>query len=207
VIASLRGTLLIKEPGRVVVEAGGVGYELCVTASAFAQLPPVGQEAFLLVAESFGMYGGGQTLYGFTSESEKAMFSTFKDEVPSTGAKKALEYLDKASKSLPDFRRAVLDRDAKLLCGVFGFTKKTAERLIDALKDKLDGVPAAGIERIARRDAPELPPTALSHALAALSALGYKPAEARAALSSVAEDSASSGLEAEQLVRLALKKL
>ena len=87
------------------------------------------------VAESVAMYGGGVTLYGFLTPSDKEMFLTLRDCVPGTGAKKALEYLDKASKSLPDFRRAVLEKDAKVLTGVFGFTRKTAERLIDALKE------------------------------------------------------------------------
>lgn len=206
-IASLRGVLQARDADRVVVETGGVGYEVFVTSSTLAQLPGLGHQVLLQIVESFGMYGGGETLYGFLSPAEKAMFLAIKDNVPATGAKKALEHLDKASKSLPDFKRAVLERDAKLLCGVFGFTKKTAERLIDALKDELDGAPVPGVEKISRPDRPELPSSALGQALAALSALGYKPAEARAALSSVAEESAGAALEVEQIVRRALKRL
>lgn len=128
-IASLRGTIIDKQLERVVLECGGVGYEISITEATSAVLPPVGSEASLYVVQSFGMYGGGETLYGFSSSQEKQMFLALRDNVPGTGAKKALEYLDRANKSLPDFRRAILDRDHKLLTGVFGFTKKTAEKL------------------------------------------------------------------------------
>lgn len=206
-IASLRGTILEKHSDRVVLEVGGVGYELSVTATTAAQLPALGGEAFVQVVESFGMYGGGETLYGFLSASEKAMFCALKDHVPGTGAKKALEYLDRATKSLPDFRRAILDRDAKLLTGVFGFTKKTADKLIDALKDKLDGLQVPGVERLARADAAQLPPSALGQALSALAALGYKPSEAKAALQSVSEETGGAEASVEAILKLALKRL
>lgn len=204
-IASLRGTVLSLGEGRAVVEVAGIGYEVAMTTHALSQLV-VGRETLVLVDESVAMYGGGVSLYGFLSASEKSMFAAFRDEVPSTGAKKALEYLDKASKSLPDFRRAILEKDAKLLTGVFGFSKKTAERLIDSLKEKLEGVVVPGGERL-RPAEPPASTAAMSQALSALSALGYKPAEARAALSAVADESGGKDLAAEQIVRLALKRL
>jgi Holliday junction DNA helicase RuvA len=206
-IATLRGTVLAKETERVVVEAGGVGYEVSVTAATLGHISAPGHETFLHIVESFGMYGGGQTLYGFLTPSEKSMFCTFRDEVPSTGAKKALEYLDKASKSLPDFRRAIIERDAKLLTGVFGFSKKTAERLIDSLKDKIEGVHVPGVERIARPSAPDVGTGTLAQALAALAALGYKPSEARTAILQIAEETGGKELATEQVVRMALKRL
>jgi len=85
-----------------------------------SRIPEVGQEVLLYIVESFGMYGGGETLYGFLSPNEKAMFLAFKDNISGTGAKKALEHLEKASKSLPDFRRAIIEKDVKILSGVFG---------------------------------------------------------------------------------------
>lgn len=203
-IASLRGVVLARDGERAVIEAGGLGYEVHMTPASLARLEP-GRDAFVWVDESTAMYGGGTTLYGFLTQQEQSMFRTFRDQVPSTGAKKALEYLEKAGKSLPDFRRAILEKDAKLLTGVFGFTKKTAERLIDALKDKLEGVPVEGAPRL-KREA-ELPASAMAQALSALGALGYKPSEARAALSAVAEEQAGAELSPEQIVRLALKKL
>ncbi|MBI3553674.1 MAG: Holliday junction branch migration protein RuvA [Elusimicrobia bacterium] len=206
-IASLRGTVQAKETERVVLEVAGVGYEVSVTAATAEQLPNIGHPAFLHVVESFAMYGGGAAYYGFASPADKGMFLAFKDHVPSTGAKKALEYLDKASKSLPDFRRAILEKDGKILTGVFGFTKKTADKLIDALKDKLEGHPVPGHERFLKTDSPDLPSSALSQALSGLTALGYKPTEARAALAAVTEETSGKKLDAEQILRLALKRL
>jgi Holliday junction DNA helicase RuvA len=135
------------------------------------------------------------------------MFLTFRDCVPATGAKKALEYLDKASRSLPDFRRAVLEKDAKVLSGVFGFTRKTADKLIDGLKEAIAALNLPGEERLVRAGGPAMAPAAMSQALTALGALGYKAAEARAALSAVAEEHAGETLDAERIIRLALKRL
>jgi Holliday junction DNA helicase RuvA len=207
VIASLRGVVVAKDLEAVVIEVGGVGREVHVTASAASRLPAPGGEAFLFVVPSYAMYGGGETLYGFLNESEKAMFCAFRDEIPGTGAKKALEYLDKASKSLPDFRRAVLDRDEKLLCGVFGFTKKTAAKIVEALKGKLEDVRVPGAPHI-QKLAETVPPTgAWAQALDALESLGYKSSEVRSALSALAEEHGGKDLPAEQLVRQALKRL
>ena len=203
-IASIRGEILHKQLDRVVIEAAGLGYEVHVTAATSARLPDSGT-ALLFVAESFGMYGGGATFYGFLTPSEKQLFETFKEHIPGTGAKKSLEYLDRASKSLPDFRRAILERDAKLLSGVFGFTKKTADKLIESLKDKLESVHVPGAEKVQRAGPPELAGS-LSQALSALEALGYKPSESKAVLQSIAEEHGPS-LPVEQIVRIALKRL
>ena len=206
-IASLRGIVLHKDLDRVILECGGVGYEVMVTANTASRLPGAGGEGRLYVVESFGMYGGGATLYGFDSPSERQLFETFKEHVPGTGAKKALEYLDRASKSLPDFRRAILEKDEKILTGVFGFTKKTAEKLVEALKDKLEAVHVSGAEKVTRAAGADLGSGSLTQALAALAALGYKPSEARAALQSIAEEHGGKDLPVEQIVRQALKRL
>ncbi|MCX5793901.1 MAG: Holliday junction ATP-dependent DNA helicase RuvA [Elusimicrobia bacterium] len=206
-IASLRGAVLSKTQDSVVLEVAGVGYEVSVTPATASSLPEPGRGVQLHIAESVAMYGGGVTLYGFMTPSDKEMFLTFRDCVPSTGAKKALEYLDKASRSLPDFRRAVLDKDAKVLTGVFGFTRKTAERLIDALKDEIEAVSVPGAERLVRAGGAQVPAGAMNQALSGLAALGYRSAEARAALLAVAEENAGEALDAERIIRLALKRL
>ncbi len=206
-IASLRGVVLTKDLETVVLEVGGVGHEVHVTASTASALPAPGGEALLLVIPSYAMYGGGETLYGFLNASEKAMFCAFRDEIPGTGAKKALEYLDKASKSLADFRRAVLDRDEKLLCGVFGFTKKTAAKIVEALKGKLEDVRVAGVPHIQKAADAPAPTGSWAQALSALESLGYKPSEVRSALQALAEEHGGKELPAEQLVRQALKRL
>lgn len=205
-IASLRGVVLTKDLEAVVLETGGVGREIHVTASTASRLPAPGGEALLHVIPSYAMYGGGETLYGFLDPAEKSLFVAFRDEIPGTGAKKALEYLDKASKSLPDFRRAVIERDEKMLCAVFGFTKKTATKLLDALKGKLEDVRIDGAPRVLRADT-ALPAGNWSQALSALEALGYKNSEVRGALLSLSEENGGRDVPADQLVRQALKRL
>jgi Holliday junction DNA helicase RuvA len=204
VIATLKGVLQSRGADSAVIEAAGVGYEVSLTEASALRLPALGCEVMLYIVESFGMYGG-TTLYGFQSASEKEMFLAFRENVPGAGAKKALEYLEKASKSLPDFRRAVIDKDAKLLCGVFGFTKKTAERLIAALKDKIEKVEVAGVEKFAVVDGP--PSGAFARTLEALQALGYKNREAMTVLEAVSSEASAENLSVEDLLRRALKKL
>lgn len=200
----MRGELLEKEPERLVVVAGGLGYEVLVNPQTAARLPGPGEEVELFISESTAMYGGGTTLYGFTSREDQQLFAAFR-EVKATGAKKALEYLDKASKSLPDFRRAILDQDARVLTSLFGFTRKTAERLLAELKGKL-GAPVAGAARV-QREGPAGEDGVLSRALDALAALGYTPVECRAALESARRDTGGEPPRLEELIRLALRRL
>ena len=204
-IASLRGNVLSKDLESLILEVGGVGHEIHVTAATASRVP-AGAEVLLMVVPSYAMYGGGETLYGFLDASEKAMFCAFRDEIPGTGAKKALEFLDKASKSLPDFRRAVIDRDEKMLGAVFGFSKKTATKIVDALKGKLDDVRVGGSPHIQKLSEPALLGS-WAQALNALESLGYKQSEVRSALQSLAEEHGGKDLPAEQLVRQALKRL
>ena len=200
-IGSLRGTLLHKEPGSVLLEVSGVGYEVHVTLSIFDRIPELGAELTLYVTESMAMYGGGVTLYGFQSLEEKEVFLLLR-EIPGTGAKKALDYLDKISKSAPDFRRAIMDSDSRILVSLFGFTKKTAEKMIAALKDRIAGLRVSGQEKWAAKTvAPNTP-----EALAALLSLGYREVEARAAFER-AQAAAASGASTSDLVKLALQHL
>ncbi|MBI4395532.1 MAG: hypothetical protein HY548_00460 [Elusimicrobia bacterium] len=110
-IASLRGTILEKTADGAVVEVNGVGYSVLLSSSTVLLLPPVGENVLLFVEESVAMYGGGVTLYGFLKAEERQIFNVLRSHVPGTGAKKAMELLDKAGKSLPDFHRAILEKD------------------------------------------------------------------------------------------------
>lgn len=201
-IASLHGDLLEAGPERIVIEAGGVGYEVVVAPHTASRLPPIGSKLRIFTAESTPMYGGGTTLYGFLTREDKQMFLCFK-ELPATGAKKAIEHLEKASRSLPDFRRAILDGDIGLLTEMFRFTKKTSEKLILGLKDKL-GKDGAGARPRGGDAAP-----AGTHAVAmeGLASLGYKSLEIRTALEGVRADLAGTEAPVEELIRLALRKL
>jgi len=200
-IGSLRGTLLNKEPGSVLLDVAGVGYEVHVTIALFERVPEPGAELQLYVTESMAMYGGGVTLYGFQSLEEKEIFLLLR-EIPGTGAKKALDYLDKISKSAPDFRRAILESDARVLISLFGFTKKTAEKMIVALKDRIAGLRVSGAEKWN----PKSPQAGTPEAVAALLSLGYRDAEARAALEHVPAALKADATTAE-LVKLALQQL
>src|SRR5882762_7199155 len=200
-IGSLRGNLLHKSPGQVLVDVQGIGYDVMTTVSVFDRLPAVGQEVQLFIAESMGMYGGGITLYGFLSLEEKDIYTLLK-EVPGTGSKKALDYLDKISKSSPDFRRAVLESDVRALVSLFGFTKKTADKMIVALKDRLAGLRLSGKEKWS----PVMEPTVLGEAIAALTQLGYRETEARAALDRLAPQTRVEG-STPDLVKEALRQL
>lgn len=200
-IGSLRGGVLEKKPGHLLLEVQGVGYEIAVPISAYDNLPGAGEEARVYVCESMGMYGGGITLYGLTTLEEKEIFLLLR-EIPGTGAKKAMDYLDKISKSAPDFRRAVIDGDARALISLFGFTKKTADKMIAALKEKMAGLRMAGREKFSAA----LPGTAFGEAMAALVSLGYREPEARSALDRLPEPVKGAG-SATPLIREALKLL
>jgi Holliday junction DNA helicase RuvA len=200
-ITYLRGTVVAKTPGSVVLDVHGVGYEVLISLTCYEKLPPEDTEVKLHIVESIPMYGGGVSLYGFTSVEDRAIFLLLKEEVPGAGAKKALDYFDKVSKSLPDFQRAIVNRDASLLTGVFGFTKKTAEKLIAALKDKMASLPASGTEKWST--VPVVGST--SDAVAGLIALGYREVQAREAVERAAETLKSA--TAEDLIKAALRHL
>jgi len=202
-IASLHGILLEAWSERIVVEAGGVGYEVVIAPHTASRLPAIGSELRVFISESSPMYGGGTTLYGFLTREDKQMFLCFK-ELPSTGAKKAIEHLEKASKSLPDFRRAILDGDLKVMTGMFRFTKKTAEKLIAGLKDKIGGDTTVTRSSTSNSVVASGP---LGRALEALAALGYKPNESRTALEEVRAGLDGTEAPVEELIRLALRKL
>ncbi len=200
-IGSLRGTLLHKTPGLTLLETAGVGYEISVTLSAFDRLPALGEEAQLYIVESMAMYGGGITLYGFLSMEEKEIYLLLR-EIPGTGSKKALDYLDKISKSAPDFRRAILESDARALISLFGFTKKTADKMIVSLKDRIAGLRLAGRDQWAGA----IVPTGAAEAIAALVSLGYRETQARAAIENLPGQTKSDAQTAD-LIKEALKQL
>lgn len=177
-IAQLRGkiieTNLDKDALRIIIDVQGVGYEVLMTKSTEGRLNE-GQFATLFISESVTAFDGATTLYGFATREEKDFFGRIRENVDGMGPKKALECLDKISKSMPDFKRAVIDGDIRLLVSVFGFTKKTAEKLVFSLKGKVEGWTVTGPVRwqeVATR------PSELD-ALSGLLNLGYDEAEAR----------------------------
>ena len=198
-LAYLRGVIVVKNSESAVIETSGLGYEVFFCAPSLEALGPEGAPAEVHLAESISMYGG-TALYGFRSIEEKRLFDLLRDAVPNTGAKKALDYLGKALKSMPDFTSAVAAKDSKRLTAIFGFTAKTAEKLINALKDKLPSASPAAAAGYSAASGVYI------QALNALTALGFRAGETRGAVEEAAAQ-AGPGAGAETLIRLALRRL
>ncbi len=202
-IAQLNGkiidTSVEKDVARVVVDVQGVGYEVLVTATSQSKIMP-GQNIILHVCESVTAFDGATTLYGFLTRDDKDVFTTLRHNVDGMGPKKALECLEKISKSLPDFKRAILDNDTRLLVSVFGFTKKTAEKLVVSLKDGVGAWTMSGSPKWAEVvGKPQEVET-----LSALINLGYDQAEARELLR-LAKQNAGENATVETLLQESLR--
>ena len=189
-IGRLKGTLLSKQPPWLVLDVSGVGYELEAPMSTFYELPATGQETSLYT--HYAVKEDTVALYGFRHERERALFRML-IKVSGVGAKTALAVLSGAS--VDDFARIVQAGEPTALTRIPGIGKKTAERLIVELRDRVGGGTAEpGSISSGPRDA-------AGEAQVALQALGYKPQEASRLVQKVAED----GDDAERIIRKALK--
>ncbi|MDN5848776.1 MAG: Holliday junction branch migration protein RuvA [Nitrococcus sp.] len=196
-IGRLRGILLEKHPPHLLIDVQGVGYELDAPMSTFYELPAQGEEVILRT--HLAIKEDGQTLYGFHTEQERAIFRNL-IRVSGVGPKLALTLL--SGMRAEEFLRCVRQRDAAALTRLPGVGKKTAERLVVEMQDRLS--------TFATQDLPNsLPPLsqsgdreAVSDALSALLALGYKPHDAHHLLAGLYQEDVSS----EELIRLALRK-
>lgn len=176
-IAYLKGQLTEKQPTRIVVEAGGVGYEVFIPLSSYDALPSPGTSVQILthhyVREEI------QALYGFASEEERRLFVRML-RVSGIGPRLALGVL--SGMTPRELTRAVAERDIKRLSSISGIGKKTAERLVVELRDKITDaeILAAGGSESSPDDA------RLRDAALALASLGYNPADARKMVMAVA---------------------
>ncbi len=197
-IAMITGRIRTTASGKVIIETNGIGYEVNMCDNSIAALLK-GEEVTLYISTSFSMYEG-QSLYGFLNEEEKEIFELFRNFIPSTGAKKALEYLNKAIKSLPDFKNAIREKDSKTLTAMFGFTKKTADKLSESLKDKIS---------CEYQDNARIRPTGelYEKTFNALISLGYRPTDAKESLNSVFSSPSAASLSFEEMVKESLKRL
>ena len=189
-IGHITGKLLAKQPPQLLVDVGGVGYELEAPMSTFYRLPAVGQQVslhtHLVVRED------AQLLLGFASAQEKALFREL-IRISGVGPKVALTVLSGCS--VDDFWSAMRAGDASSLTRLPGIGKKTAERLVMEMKDRAGAQVAAQM--------PGAPPAgALQEARAALAALGYKPAEVQRLTEAVHHEHMST----EQIIQEALKR-
>jgi len=189
-IGRLRGILAYKQPPWLVIDVGGVGYELEAPMSTFYDLPDVGREVILFTHHA--QREDSVSLYGFLRESERRLFRDVQ-KVSGIGAKIALAVL--SGVAVDEFARQVQTGDVASLTRIPGIGKKTAERMVVELRDRVSGLGSAPL------GAPSLPNDPLSEATIALQQLGYRPAEAvRMAREAVAPDD-----DAAMIIRKALQ--
>jgi Holliday junction DNA helicase RuvA len=188
----------------ITLDVNGIGYAVSVSIDTFSKLPEIGEQVKLYIVEAVsGMYGGVIYLYGFISRENRNMYILIKEEVPGTGAKKAMEYIDKISKSFVDFKTAILKKDTVMLQTIFGFTKKTSEKLISALKDKIQDIYVAGEQKWANVNTIEN--STILEAIDCLVSLGYKEAQARSVVNKIYVSTGS--ITVEELIRKSLQNL
>jgi Holliday junction DNA helicase RuvA len=198
-ITFLKGRLVESTPTHVVVEVGGLGYEVLIPLSSFDKLPATGSEVRLLT--HFVVREDAHQLYGFMSSAERDLFRMLVNNVSGIGPKTALAAL--SGMSVGAFRAAVVSQDVKSLSRIHGVGKKTAERIVVELKDKLGD--AAVWEAASEGRSIPAAEQKLVDAVSALVALEFKPAEAhqrvKAALVMLGD-----AVELDALVRAALKQ-
>ncbi|WP_405220287.1 Holliday junction branch migration protein RuvA [Lentisalinibacter sediminis] len=194
-IGSLRGRLESKQPPWIVLDVGGVGYEVETPMSTFFQLPETGAEVRLLT--HLLVRDDAQQLYGFATEEERALFRNLL-KVSGVGARMALALL--SGISVEGFRRCVEYEDTASLVKVPGIGKKTAERLIIEMRDRVAAVGPSGVAGAPPGTAP--PEDARGEASTALMALGYRAAEVAKLLRQVDTEN----LSAEEIIRQALRQ-
>lgn len=199
-ITFLEGTLAEALPTHVVVAVGGVGYHVFIPLSSYDKLPALGKQIKILT--HLVIREDAHLLYGFMTTSERDLFRLLTTHVSGIGPKTALDVL--SGSSVASFKAAVVEGDAKSLARVKGIGKKTAERIIVELKDKV-GV-AAAWEAASDAHAPSPQEREINDAVLGLISLGYKQVDAHKAVKQVVEKDGG-GLGVEELVRRGLKLL
>jgi len=198
-ITFLQGKLVEALPTQAVVEVNGIGYEVLIPLSSFDKLPLPGQPLKLLT--QLVVREDAHILYGFMTEAERNMFRLLVHTVSGIGPKTALNIL--SGISVTAFRGAVAGGDVKSLSQISGVGKKTAERIVVELRDKV-GV-AGAWEAASAKHSLSADDQKLNDAVLALMALGFKQAEAHDAVRA-AQAMLGAGATVENLVRACLKK-
>lgn len=198
-ISFLQGKVIEALPTQVTVDVHGVGYEALIPLSSYDKLPRAGEEVKLLTHLS--VREDAHTLYGFMSSAERELFRLLINTVSGIGPKIALNVL--SGISVTAFRGAVANNDVKALSQISGVGKKTAERIVVELKDKIGAAGAWEAASAQRALSPE--DQKLNDAVLALMALGFKQIEAHDAVRK-AQGALGAQATIEDLVRSCLKK-
>ena len=199
-ITFLNGTLTSALPTQATVDVRGVGYEVFIPLSSYDKLPAPGQPVQILT--HLHVREDAHILYGFMTAAERDLFRLLVNNVSGIGPKLALAVL--SGMSVERFKSAVVNADNASLSKISGLGKKTAERIVLELKDKL-GVVAAW-EAASAEHAPTAEQTQANEAVLALIALGYKQVDAHKTVREIQEREPAIKT-AEELVKNALKKM
>nr|WP_275664566.1 Holliday junction branch migration protein RuvA [Vibrio tubiashii] len=200
----MRGILIEKQPPELLIEVNGIGYEVQMPMSCFYELPSIGEEA--IIYTHFVVREDAQLLYGFNTVKERALF---REVIKANGVGPKLGLAILSGMTASQFVASVEREDVSTLVKLPGVGKKTAERLVVEMKDRLKGWSAGDLFTPFTDAAPadSAPQPAQSNAeeeaISALLALGYKPTQASKVVSQVKTDEMSS----EQLIREALKSM
>lgn len=198
-IGRIQGTLIEKQAPTILVDVQGVGYEIQAPMTTIYQLPEIGEQVTLHT--HFVVREDAQLLYGFAEQRERALFRTLV-KVNGVGPKMALTILSGIESD--DFVRCVRDDDTATLVRLPGVGKKTAERLLVEMRDRLKDWHIGGSDDLPLMATAEPKVDYAGEAESALIALGYKPTEAARAISAVNDGTVDSS---ETLIRLALKNM
>lgn len=190
-------------PTLAVIDVHGVGYEVLMPLSSTSKLPEIGRE--VKIYTHFAVREDAQTLYGFITQEEKQIFRTLINSVSGIGPKIALNIL--SGMSIEAFRAAVSSGDFKSLSLINGIGKRTAERIIVELKDKMGtGLTSGSVSSGGAASVPAgMLDQTLNDALAALITLGFKQADALTSVKA-AQAMLGPGATVEQIIRACLKK-
>jgi Holliday junction DNA helicase RuvA len=173
VIGRIRGELVIKQPPRLMIDVGGIGYEAEAPMSTFYDLPPVGQTVVLCT--HLHVREDAHTLYAFSSEEERGLFRNL-IRVSGVGARTALAVL--SGMSTRQFHLCIHEGDSRGLTRVPGIGRKTAERLIVEMRDRLTAIPLPAAAGATAEGEPSHTVDPVGEAIHALVALGYNAGEA-----------------------------
>ena len=194
-IGRLRGEIVLKQPPFLMLDVNGVGYEIEAPMSTFYELPAVGENIILFT--HLMIRDDAHVLYAFYQEQERLLFRTLL-KISGVGGKMALAIL--SGMNAGEFSLCIQNEDVTALVRIPGVGKKTAQRLIIEMKDKLVITGSAQTSSTATAAVQESP---ASEAVSALVALGYRPVEASRLVKSVEAE----GLGSEELIRAALQSL
>ncbi|HJT80484.1 MAG TPA: Holliday junction branch migration protein RuvA [Chthoniobacterales bacterium] len=198
-ITSLEGKLVTGLPTQAVIDVNGVGYEVFIPLSSYDKLPAAGQPVRILT--HLHVREDAHILYGFMSPAERDLFRLLVNNVTGIGPKLALAVL--SGMSVNNFKTAVVNSDVTALSKISGLGKKTAERIVLELKDKV-GV-AAAWEASSAAHAPTPEQERANEAVLALIALGYKQVDVHRIVHDLQQKQKAES--AEELVKLALKQM